>query len=156
MRGGWRRIGMMALGILALLGGAGAGRSAPARAQEPRPESGCRTPGLSDFGCKIERKDERGASGREARWCAGVYWVVGLSDRTDARDPAACYGVLTGLDCSGHIVRSPTASAKAPTSAPPPTSPGKPTAWRPPPWAPASGTAPAPAPGGTTTARPSA
>jgi hypothetical protein len=30
--------------------------------------------------------------------------VVGLSDRTDARDPAACYGVLTGLDCSGHIV----------------------------------------------------
>ena len=49
MRGGWRRIGMMALGILALLGGAGALRPAPARAQEPRPESGCRTPWISDW-----------------------------------------------------------------------------------------------------------
>ena len=43
MRGGWRRIGMVALGVLALLGGAGALRPAPAWAQEPRPEKDCRT-----------------------------------------------------------------------------------------------------------------
>jgi len=105
MRGGWMRIGVMALGILALLGGAGALRPAPARAQEPRPESGCGTgESFSRLICDIRRTNERGASGREARRCAGVYWVVGLSDRTDARDPTACYGVLTGLDCSGHIV----------------------------------------------------
>jgi hypothetical protein len=73
MRGGWRRIGMMALGVLALLGGAGALRPAPAWAQEPRPESGCSTRGsFSHFGCKIERTDERGASGREARRCVGI------------------------------------------------------------------------------------
>jgi hypothetical protein len=72
MRWGWMRIGVMALGILALLGGAGALRPAPAWAQEPRPESGCRTPGLSDLRCNIERTDERGASGREARRCVGI------------------------------------------------------------------------------------
>jgi hypothetical protein len=73
MRGGWRRIGMMALGILALLGGAGALRPAPAWAQEPRPERGCRVGGrTSRFGCNIQRTDERGASGREARRCVGI------------------------------------------------------------------------------------
>jgi hypothetical protein len=73
MRGGWRRIGMRALGILALLLGAGALRPAPAWAQEPRPESGCRVGGrTSRFGCNIERTDERGASGREARRCVGI------------------------------------------------------------------------------------
>ena len=72
MRRGWRRIGMMALGVLALLGGAGALRPAPAGAQEPPPESGCSIPGLSDLRCNIEPTDERGASGREARRCVGI------------------------------------------------------------------------------------
>jgi hypothetical protein len=72
MRGGWRRIGVMALGILALLGGAGALRPAPAWAQEPRPESGCGTSGTSRLICDIQRTDERGASGREARRCVGI------------------------------------------------------------------------------------
>jgi hypothetical protein len=72
MRGGWRRIGVMALGVLALLLGAGAPRPAPAWAQEPRPEKDCSIPRLSIFGCKIERTDERGASGREARRCVGT------------------------------------------------------------------------------------
>ena len=73
MRGGWRRIGMMALGVLALLLGAGALRPAPAWAQEPRPESNCRTgESFSHLGCKIDRTDERGASGREARRCVGI------------------------------------------------------------------------------------
>jgi hypothetical protein len=70
MRGGWRRIGMRALGILALLLGAGALRPAPAWAQEP--PQGCRTGGFSGLGCNIERTDERGASGREARRCVGI------------------------------------------------------------------------------------
>ena len=72
MRGGWRRIGAMALGILALLGGAGALRPAPAGAQEPRSESGCKVGSTSILGCKIDRTDERGASGREARRCVGI------------------------------------------------------------------------------------
>jgi hypothetical protein len=71
MRGGWRRIGMMALGVLALLGGAGALRPAPAGAQEPPVESNCYTQ-MARFGCNIERTDERGASGREARRCVGI------------------------------------------------------------------------------------
>ena len=70
MRGGWRRIGMMALGILALLLGAGALRPAPAWAQEP--PQGCGPGYISSFGCDIRRTDERGASGREARRCAGI------------------------------------------------------------------------------------
>jgi hypothetical protein len=71
MRRGWQRIGMMALGVLALLLGAGALRPAPAWAQEP--PQGCRVGDrISNFGCKIQRTDERGASGREARRCVGI------------------------------------------------------------------------------------
>jgi len=45
-----------------------------------------------------------GGTAKEARRCSGVYWVLGLSDRTDARDPLSCYGVEAGIDCSGNIV----------------------------------------------------
>jgi len=70
MRGGWRRIGVMAPGILALLLGAGALRPAPAWAQEP--PQGCGPGNMSRFGCDIRCTDERGASGREARRCVGI------------------------------------------------------------------------------------
>jgi hypothetical protein len=115
MRGGWRRIGMMALGIPALLLGAGALRPAPARAQEPRPEDGCKVGNTSTLRCKIERTDERGASGREARRCAGTT-AIGMI-RAD-RHLTRCQEILAKIDCAGHVVESRPLSPEGPDFCP--------------------------------------
>jgi hypothetical protein len=115
MRGGWRRIGMMALGVLALLLGAGALRPAPAWAQEPRPESGCRTPWFSNLSCKIDRTDERGASGREARRCTGTTAIDMI--RAD-RHLTRCQEILAKIDCAGHVVESRPLSPEGPDFCP--------------------------------------
>jgi hypothetical protein len=114
MRGGWRRIGMMALGVLALLGGAGALRPAPARAQEPPVESNCRAR-MSSFGCPIDRTDERGASGREARRCTGP--TVLNMIRAD-RHLTRCQEILAKIDCAGHMVKSRPLSLEGPNFCP--------------------------------------